>query len=82
MVVLSSDAVELQGLCDRVLVFSRGRIVRELEGDEINEENITGAAVTSDGEHRGELGARARGARGACAASSPATTCRASCWRR
>ena len=56
VVVLSSDAVELQGLCDRVLVFSRGRIVRELEGEAINEENITGAAVTSDGErHRGEL---------------------------
>ncbi len=58
VVVLSSDAVELQGLCDRVLVFSRGRVVRELEGDEINEENITGAAVTSDGEHRGELAPR------------------------
>ena len=54
VVVLSSDAIELQGLCDRVLVFSRGQIVRELEGDEINEENITGAAVTSDSEHRGE----------------------------
>jgi ribose transport system ATP-binding protein len=55
VLVLSSDAVELQGLCDRVLVFSRGRIVRELEGDEINEENITGAAVTSDRGHHGEL---------------------------
>jgi ribose transport system ATP-binding protein len=48
VVVLSSDAVELQGLCDRVLVFSRGQVVRELEGSEINEENITGAAVTSE----------------------------------
>jgi ribose transport system ATP-binding protein len=56
VVVLSSDAVELQGLCDRVLVFSRGRVVRELEGEAINEENITGAAVTSDGErHHGDL---------------------------
>ena len=58
--MLSSDAVELQGLCDRVLVFSRGRVVRELEGAEINEENITGAAVTSDSEHRRELPLRAR----------------------
>ena len=32
VVVLSSDAVELQGLCDRVLVFSRGSVVRELVG--------------------------------------------------
>jgi len=60
VVVLSSDAVELQGLCDRVLVFSRGQIVRELKGDEINEENIIGAAVTSAGEHHHELPLRAR----------------------
>jgi ribose transport system ATP-binding protein len=60
VVVLSSDAVELQGLCDRVLVFSRGQIVRQLEGDEINEENIIGAAVTSAGEHHQDLPLRAR----------------------
>ena len=30
-VINSSDAMELAGLCDRVLVFSRGRIIRELE---------------------------------------------------
>jgi ribose transport system ATP-binding protein len=59
VLVLSSDAVELQGLCDRVLVFSRGRVVRELAGAEINEENITGAAVTSQTEHHGELPLRA-----------------------
>src|SRR5207248_8773794 len=47
VVLLSSDAIELQGLCDRVLVFSRGRVVRTLAGDDIVEENITGAAVTS-----------------------------------
>jgi ribose transport system ATP-binding protein len=45
VVVLSSDAVELAGLCDRVLVFSRGKIVRSLIGDELTEENITGAAI-------------------------------------
>jgi ribose transport system ATP-binding protein len=36
----SSDAMELAGLCDRVLVFSRGRVIRELKGDEITEEAI------------------------------------------
>jgi ribose transport system ATP-binding protein len=46
-VIVSADAIELQGLCDRVLVFSRGQIVRTLEGAEITEENITGAAITS-----------------------------------
>jgi ribose transport system ATP-binding protein len=48
VVVLSSDAVELQGLCDRVLVFSRGSVVRTLKDDEITEESITGAAIGAD----------------------------------
>jgi len=43
VVVASSDGIELEGLCDRVLVFSRGRIVRELTGDEISDEAITEA---------------------------------------
>jgi ribose transport system ATP-binding protein len=49
--VVSSDAVELAGLCDRVLVFSRGRVVRELTGDELTERGITGAAITASGTH-------------------------------
>jgi ribose transport system ATP-binding protein len=48
VLVLSPDAIELQGLCDRVLVFSRGQVVRTLVGDEITEENITGAAINAD----------------------------------
>jgi ribose transport system ATP-binding protein len=47
VVVFSSDGIELQGLCDRVLVFSRGRIVRELVDDEVTEENITRTALTA-----------------------------------
>jgi ribose transport system ATP-binding protein len=31
VVVLSSDAIELQGLCDRVLVFSRGQIAENAD---------------------------------------------------
>ncbi|WVT78158.1 ATP-binding cassette domain-containing protein (plasmid) [Sinorhizobium chiapasense] len=42
-IVNSSDAQELAGICDRVLVFSRGRIVRELVGEAITEENIVGS---------------------------------------
>ncbi|MEV7136284.1 ATP-binding cassette domain-containing protein [Arthrobacter sp. NPDC093128] len=45
--VLSSDAMELSGLCDRVLVFSRGQVAAELEGDELTEEAITHAVLTS-----------------------------------
>src|SRR4029079_10151081 len=32
VVVSSSDGIELEGLCDRVAVFARGQIVKELEG--------------------------------------------------
>lgn len=47
VVVLSSDDVELAGLCDRVLVFSRGRVVKELVGDEVTEHAITQASLTA-----------------------------------
>ncbi len=45
VVILSTDAVELEGLCDRVVVFSRGRVQAELAGDTLTEREITGAAV-------------------------------------
>jgi ribose transport system ATP-binding protein len=60
VVVLSSDQIELQGLCDRVVVFSRGHVVRTLEGDDITEANITGAAITTTQSRRAELAERAR----------------------
>lgn len=47
VVVLSSDGVELEGLCDRVLILSRGEVVSELVGDEVTETAITRAALTS-----------------------------------
>lgn len=46
-IVNSSDALELAGICDRVLVFSRGRIVRELVGAEISEERIVSSFLTA-----------------------------------
>jgi ribose transport system ATP-binding protein len=46
-VVNSSDAMELAGICDRVLVFSRGRVIRELSGSEITEENIVSSFLRS-----------------------------------
>jgi ribose transport system ATP-binding protein len=45
VVVVSSDAKELEGLCDRVLVFSRGQVVEELAGSEVTEEHITTSIV-------------------------------------
>ncbi len=49
--VVSADAVELAGLCDRVLVFSRGRVVAELTGDQVTESAITGAAIGATTTH-------------------------------
>jgi ribose transport system ATP-binding protein len=43
----STDALELVGMCDRVLVMYEGTIVRELVGNEISEEGIVSAAVGS-----------------------------------
>ncbi len=47
VIVASSDAKELEGLCDQVLVLSRGHVVETLRGDDISEERIVQAAVES-----------------------------------
>ena len=47
VIISSSDAKELEGLCDTVYVLSRGHVVSELRGDAITEENMISAAVTS-----------------------------------
>jgi ribose transport system ATP-binding protein len=52
VVVASSDAKELEGLCDRVIVMSRGQVVEELVGPEITEERIVNAAVRSTAHKR------------------------------
>jgi ABC-type sugar transport system ATPase subunit len=46
-VVKSSDPLELAGLCDRVVVMSRGRIVEEIPGHELDERRIVEAIVGS-----------------------------------
>ena len=46
-IVNSSDAMELAGICDRVLVFSRGRVIRELQQPDISEESIVSAFLRS-----------------------------------
>jgi ribose transport system ATP-binding protein len=49
LLVKSSDPIELSGLCDRVLVMSRGTIVEEIPGDELDETRIVEAIVRGPG---------------------------------
>ena len=48
VIVNSSDAAELEGLCDQVVVMSRGRVVATLSGSEVNEAQIIAAAVDAE----------------------------------
>ncbi len=57
VLLLSSDVIELIGLCDRVLVVARGRIVDAIPDAELTEERIVGAAVTSEREEGGTAAA-------------------------
>jgi ribose transport system ATP-binding protein len=48
VIVNSSDAAELEGLCDVVIVMSRGRLVKTLHGEDITEPSIVQAAVSAE----------------------------------
>jgi ribose transport system ATP-binding protein len=50
LVINSSDASELAGLCDRVYVLSRGRVVRELREADVAESTIVSAFVNVGGQ--------------------------------
>ncbi len=47
IIVKSSDPLELAGLCDRVVVMSRGRIVDEIRREQLGERRIVEAIVGS-----------------------------------
>ena len=66
VIVNSSDAAELEGLCDKVIVLSRGRSVATLTGADVAEGTIVAAAVNAIA-HAGIRGshAKARSATGA-----------------
>ena len=48
VIVNSSDATELEGLCDKVIVLSRGRAVATLTGADVSEARIVAAAVNAN----------------------------------
>ena len=62
VIVNSSDAAELEGLCDRVVVMSRGRVAATLAADDVSEAGIVAAAVHAE-THAGIRADSARGAR-------------------
>ncbi|MGE5272185.1 MAG: sugar ABC transporter ATP-binding protein [Verrucomicrobiota bacterium] len=49
MIVKSSDPLELAGLCDRVIVVSRGQVIDEIEGSDLSEARIVEGIVRSSG---------------------------------
>jgi ribose transport system ATP-binding protein len=65
IIVNSSDAAELEGLCDKVIVLSRGRTVATLTGGDVSEARIVAAAVGATAHVPiGNLQQRARSAAG------------------
>ncbi len=48
VVVVSTDFEEIAHICHRALVFSRGRIVRELQGEELTTSAVIAAASASE----------------------------------
>ena len=57
VLLLSSDLLELIGLCDRIAVFARGRVVDQVAAAEMTEERIVGSAIksSSGGEPTGNV---------------------------
>nr|WP_287162545.1 ATP-binding cassette domain-containing protein [Rhodococcus sp. (in: high G+C Gram-positive bacteria)] len=47
IIVLSSSAAELEQLCDRVIVFSRGTVAKELSGEDLSEHGIAQAVLSA-----------------------------------
>jgi ribose transport system ATP-binding protein len=76
MVVQSSDPLELAGLCDRVVVVSRGRIVDELRDGDLTADRITAAIVRAQSPAEGDR------AHAVSQATSPASSPQASAMRR
>jgi ribose transport system ATP-binding protein len=52
IIIVSSDMLELEGLCDRVVVFSRGHVVGELHGTDVTEERIGRMMITATAQRK------------------------------
>ena len=81
VVIVSSDIRELEGLCDRVVVFSSGQVVAELRGDRVREDAIAHAMLTST-RRRNEAARAAAASAGAGTSAPMAALGRARSWLR
>lgn len=65
VVIVSSDILELEGLCDRVLVISRGHVAGELSGHDVSEAGIGRIMMTATSQRLAtdRSGARSVGSR-------------------
>lgn len=59
IIVSGNDFNELAGLCHRVVMLKRGRIVAEVSGDGLNESNLLRIATDADGSDAGSTDASA-----------------------
>jgi ABC-type sugar transport system ATPase subunit len=59
VLVISSELIEIVGLCDRVYVMRDGQLARELTGTEITEEAIITIAAAETATHAGQISERA-----------------------
>jgi ribose transport system ATP-binding protein len=62
VIASSSDATELEGLCDTVVVMSRGRVIETLTGDDVREPRMIAAAVRATARAGADDAGRATGA--------------------
>lgn len=53
LLVISSELIEIVGLCDRVFVMRDGELAKELSGEEITEEAIIAVAAAETSSHHG-----------------------------
>jgi len=63
VVIVSSDAAELAGLCDRVVVLSRGKVVAELSAEQSSEDTIVHAFAGHESKRDEAAGAAEAGAK-------------------
>jgi ribose transport system ATP-binding protein len=49
VIMVSSDLPELEGICDRVLVFHNNKIIKELKGADLTQEKISYHSIVSNG---------------------------------